>query len=280
MKHTVFFSWQADRTTREGRNLIQRALESAVERVRDDLDVEPAVREELALDKDTEGVAGSPPIFQTILGKIDKASVFVADLTFCGTRPDGRPTPNPNVLIEYGWALKALGHFQVLAVMNTAYGDPASLPFDLASFRHPMQYSLTENASDTDRASVREQLARELEKALKVVFESEEFKAKIQRLVPPLTLFKAKQVMNGKARVPGRRGGDVAAFDARIRSRSNLVKSGASREGRIANDNTAGTMAHEPRILEIGRWLWLLQRIRPNSSYRPFCVRDRGAVAY
>jgi len=117
MARTVFFSWQADRSTREGRNLIERALESAVSRIAKDAEVEEAVREGLALDKDTKGVPGSPPIFSTILDKIDRATVFVPDLTFVGTSADGRPTPNPNVLIEYGWALKSLRDQRIVAVM-------------------------------------------------------------------------------------------------------------------------------------------------------------------
>jgi Molybdopterin-binding domain of aldehyde dehydrogenase len=47
---------------------------------------------------------------ETIFRKIDKAAAFVPDLTLVSERRDGRPTPNPNVLIEYGWALKSLGH--------------------------------------------------------------------------------------------------------------------------------------------------------------------------
>jgi hypothetical protein len=36
----------------------------------------------------------------TIFRKIDGTAIFVPDLTFVGKRADGRPTPNPNVLIE------------------------------------------------------------------------------------------------------------------------------------------------------------------------------------
>lgn len=98
MPNTVFFSWQADTPTREGRNFIERALECAVARISADTTVEEAQRE-LEVDRDTKGVPGSPPIVETIFGKIDGAAVFLPDLTFIGKRPDGRPTPNPNVLI-------------------------------------------------------------------------------------------------------------------------------------------------------------------------------------
>jgi hypothetical protein len=106
MSKTVFFYWQSDRPTREGRNLIERALEAAVSRIADDAAVEEAVREGLTVDKDTKGVPGSPPLFDTILKKIEGATVVVPDLTFVGTRSNGEPTPNPNVLIEY-WYLVA-----------------------------------------------------------------------------------------------------------------------------------------------------------------------------
>jgi hypothetical protein len=180
---TVFFSWQTDRPPREGRNLIEKALENAVSRIANDAKVEPAVREGLIVDKDTKGVPGSPPIFSTILDKIDRASVFVGDLTMCGTRCDGRLTPNPNVLIEYGWALKSLGYFQVLTVMNDAHGEPTaeSMPFDLAHLRFPLTYNLPDGAPDSVRKVEREQLVKKLETAVRGVFESEEFKPKLSK---------------------------------------------------------------------------------------------------
>jgi hypothetical protein len=201
MRGTVFFSWQTDRTTREGRNFIERALEDAVKRIAQDLEVDEPVRDALIVDKDTMGVPGSPPIFQTILAKIDKALAFVADLTFTGTRPDGRLTPNPNVLIEYGWALKALGYSQVLAVMNAVHGRPTreSLPFDLASLRFPIAYELPEDASESVRRTERDQLALKIETALRTVFGSEEFKAKLPK-PPELPPFLRKPLMNGRAR--------------------------------------------------------------------------------
>ena len=123
MKTTVFFSWQTDTPTREGRNFIEKALKNAIKKLASDTEVKEAIREELEMDKDTLDVPGSPAIVDTILKKIDYATIFLADLTFIGKRPDGRPTPNPNVLIEYGWALKSLGLSRMLTVMNTAFGD-------------------------------------------------------------------------------------------------------------------------------------------------------------
>src|SRR6478672_10404722 len=97
MSLTVFYSWQSDREKRDCRNFIEKALKTAVSNIAADVKVEEAVRE-IEVDKDTEGVPGTPPLFDTILKKIDKAAVFVGDLTICGTRAGNRPTPNPNVL--------------------------------------------------------------------------------------------------------------------------------------------------------------------------------------
>jgi hypothetical protein len=76
------------------------------------------------VDRDTQGVPGVPPIVDTIFDKIDGATIFVPDLTFVAKRIDGRPTPNHNVLVEYGWALKALRYARIVPVMNLAFGQP------------------------------------------------------------------------------------------------------------------------------------------------------------
>src|SRR6185312_4303549 len=116
MTHTVFYSWQADTPPKVGRTFIEKSLGKAIEQLAADVSVDAAIREGLALDKDTKGVAGTPPIVDTIFRKIDSAAAFLADLTFVGTRLDGRPMPNPNVLVEYGWALKSRSYGRIICV--------------------------------------------------------------------------------------------------------------------------------------------------------------------
>ena len=170
MSSTVFFSWQADTPKIGGRNFLMRALEATVARLSEEAEVSEAVRE-LQVDSDTQGVAGTPPIAETIFRKIDAATIYVADLTFVALRKDGRPSPNPNVLIEYGWALKSLGHERIVLIMNTAYGLPSAetLPFNLAHVRHPIQYFCPDDASEEDRIEARRQLGKKLEQALKPI---------------------------------------------------------------------------------------------------------------
>jgi hypothetical protein len=182
---TVFFSWQTDTSGREGRSLIERALERATSRINKDTSVEGAERE-LSVDRDTKGVGGSPPIVDTIFRKIDQAAVFVPDLTFIGKRPDGRPTPNPNVLIEYGWALKSIGTGRIVPVMNTAFGEPSDqMPFDMRHLRNPMSYHCAEGASAEDLAKARDTLSRQLEAAIRVVLDGEDYKSSIPRAPLP-----------------------------------------------------------------------------------------------
>jgi hypothetical protein len=201
MKRTIFFSWQSDTPRNVGRGLIERALERAVGAIGVDSEVEEAVRDSLEVDRDTRGVSGSPPIVDTIFKKIDSAAVFVADLTFAGRRPDGAPIPNPNVLIEYGWALKALGHGRIVSVMNTAFGNPSDneMPFDLRHLRHPIQYDCPASADETTRKTVRAALAKRLEGAIKTVVNSDEFKASLPQS-PEAPRFKGKEALDGPGR--------------------------------------------------------------------------------
>lgn len=205
MRHTIFFSWQSDTSTKSGRNLVERALDRAVGAIGLDTEVEEAVREGLEVDRDTKGVSGSPPIVETIFKKIDAAAVFVADLTFAGRRPDGAPIPNPNVLIEYGWALKSLGHSRIVAIMNTAYGNPTDeeMPFDMRHLRHPIQYDCPESADEDTRSKVRNALAKQLEGAIRSVIDSDAFQATLPKPPPPVP-FQAKNVQDGPARYRAR----------------------------------------------------------------------------
>jgi hypothetical protein len=201
MAYTVFFSWQSDRSPQEGRNLIESAIKSAIKTLGEDAEIEESLRDSLSLDKDTKGVPGNPPIFETILKKIDRSAIFVPDLTSVANRANGELIPNPNVLIEYGWALKSRGYHQILPVMNTAHGDPKKfpLPFDMAHLRFPILYSLPDGSSAADRRAVRDELAREFEGAFRTILESEEFRSQLPRPPAPPP-FPEKQPLNGRAR--------------------------------------------------------------------------------
>lgn len=157
----IFYSWQSDLPNATNRGFIGTALERAAKAIRDDgsIEVQPVV------DRDTAGVGGSPDISATIFSKIDAAAVFVGDVSIIGSTGT-RPTPNPNVLIELGYAKKALGPERVVMVMNTAFGAPEELPFDLRP-RRVVTYHMP--ATDEDRAPERRRLEARLEAELRTV---------------------------------------------------------------------------------------------------------------
>jgi hypothetical protein len=172
MTQHIFFSWQSDVPNGVGRSFIEACLGQAIGEVIADTDVELADRD-LALDKDTLNEPGSPSIAETIFGKIDNAAIFLADMTYVAARPNGTKSPNPNVLIEHGWAMKSLGSRRVLAVMNTAYGDPQNdhLPFDLRYARWPIRFNLAKGSNAETRKTAKSQLIKTFKAALKTIFE-------------------------------------------------------------------------------------------------------------
>jgi hypothetical protein len=174
MPHHIFFSWQIDRLPLTGRNLIERALGDAIAAIKADAEIDPAHRE-LAIDRDTSGVPGSPPLVETIFAKVDAATAFLSDLTYVATRADGRLMPNPNVLLEHGWALRALTWRRVISVMNIAHGSPETypLPFDLQHFRRPILYDCPDDADEGVRRAVRDGLVAALRDALRAILNDE-----------------------------------------------------------------------------------------------------------
>jgi hypothetical protein len=158
MKQIVFYSWQSDLPNSCNRGFIQKCLEAAVATIKSDesVAVEPVV------DRDTQGVSGAPDIVATILAKITAADVFVADVSIINGGQE-RPTPNPNVLVELGYALKALGHERIVLVFNRAFGKVESLPFDL-KMRRALVYELS---AGEPKATESKALERQLEQAVR-----------------------------------------------------------------------------------------------------------------
>jgi hypothetical protein len=167
---TVFFSWQSDIRAAACRTIIQDALEAAAKTIAAD----ESVAITPVIDRDTQGVPGAPDIGATILTKIDAAAAFVADVTIVGRTNGGKAMPNPNVLVELGYALSALGWSRIVLVQNTAFGEPEQLPFDLRQKR-AITYSSPEDA--TERAQARRGLQRTFEAALSTMLKSAEPKS-------------------------------------------------------------------------------------------------------
>ena len=172
----IFYSWQSDRPSNLCRNLIRRAIDDAKAQLENELEILDAARDEIFIDQDTQGTAGSPPIADTILQKIRDCDAFIADLTFIHFEENERHFPNPNVLLEYGYALHALGEERIVAVFNENFGAPGSLPFDLRHRRWPILYNANDGGSETTaqehRRSERKKLSVSLATALRPIIRS------------------------------------------------------------------------------------------------------------
>lgn len=132
---TIFYSWQSDLPGSDTRNIIQDSIKDAVRLLRDTVDI--------AADRDTKGEFGSPDIAQTIFSKIDDCDIFIADVSavcqYETIDKDGNKKikymPNPNVMLELGYATHVIGWDRVICVLNSDFGAPENMPFDIASRR-------------------------------------------------------------------------------------------------------------------------------------------------
>jgi hypothetical protein len=150
---TIFYSWQSDLDPKYNRNFILTALEKAVKAIgRDDRITLDAV-----VDRDTFGIPGSPSIAESITAKIAKSDLFVADVSIINNLQSARPTPNPNVLFELGYASAILGWDRIVLMQNTGYGGPEQLPFDLRG-RRVATYSANEETKITQKQKLRDEL--------------------------------------------------------------------------------------------------------------------------
>jgi len=165
MRRIVFYSWQSDLPNSCNRGFIQDALEDAAAKITadDTVDVEPVI------DRDTKDTPGSPDIASTIFTKITSADIFLADISIVNRAEGVRSTPNPNVLIELGYALKSLGHERIILVFNKSFGKIEELPFDLRT-RRILTYEMS--GENKDRSPERKKFEGQLEGALRVALQA------------------------------------------------------------------------------------------------------------
>ena len=133
---SVFYSWQSD--IKANRSFIQSCIEKAIKNVvkKHKTDIEL----EINIDRDTRNKSGSPPIANTIFKKIETADIFICDVTIVNKAPFNRflqlrLAPNPNVLIELGYAVHVIGWERVICICNTEFNSIEELPFDMRGHR-------------------------------------------------------------------------------------------------------------------------------------------------
>ena len=153
----VFYSWQSDLPEETNRRFIRESLRNASSVVE-----EKCISNNLRIDLDEakRSKPGSANIPQTILEKIKVADIFVCDITTINkSAPDEyRRVPNPNVLIELGYAIAFLGWERIILLFNTSFGTLSlDAPFDIDRHRiSPYDFGLL---SDEQKKLSKKQLS-------------------------------------------------------------------------------------------------------------------------
>lgn len=126
----IFFSWQSDLDSKTHRNFIEKCIKKSIKSINKNEDLRIYVE----YDRDTLGLLGTPDISSSIFEKISKCTLFVADISNI-TSNSQRSIPNPNVLIELGFAINVLGWEKIICFFDINTGKIENLPFDIRQKR-------------------------------------------------------------------------------------------------------------------------------------------------
>lgn len=152
MELKIFYSWQSDLPKNQNLNFIETSIKDALKKLRQ----QKPISLDIKLDKATRNLAGSPDIAESIFGKIGNSNIFIADISIINKDYELRKTPNPNVLVELGYAARSLGWEKIICVYNKDFGNYNDLPFDLRN-RRILDYT-SKNGKD--------ELSRKIESAI------------------------------------------------------------------------------------------------------------------
>ena len=156
----TFYSWQSDLSKETNQSAIGRCIKKAFLLIEENFD-----SLEFVYDEATRGEAGSPDIPSTIFNKISASDIFICDITtITQSKTENRKTPNPNVLIELGYAIATLGWERIIMVFNKNFGEfPSELPFDLDK-RRTTSFTIKDKLDKNGKS--------ELTSKLKIAFET------------------------------------------------------------------------------------------------------------
>ena len=161
--YNIFYSWQSDITQND--QFIATCLDDAIKNIQ-------SKDTEFKIDRDTLNKNGTPDIPNTVFNKIaDEIDIFVSDISIINKKHKTidnnlRLTPNPNVLLELGFAASAIQWENIVCVMNTAYGQPDELPFDMR-YRKPIVFNVPESCDITTKETEKRILTEEFEKTIR-----------------------------------------------------------------------------------------------------------------
>jgi len=158
LKRTIFYSWQSDLPNNTNWTFIEDSIVLSTKELKKNKPISININVDRATREDT----GSPDITESIFSKISNSSVFIADISIVNNSDENiRKTPNPNVLIELGYAARTLGWEKIICIYNTDFGSFDDLPFDLRN-RRIMTYSL----NDKVKLDIKKGLSSQIKKSI------------------------------------------------------------------------------------------------------------------
>jgi hypothetical protein len=175
--YSVFYSWQSDLPNETNLNALRQVLREAASHIENELD-----EIKIDIDEATRNATGSPNIPQMIFRKIENCDIFVCDLTTINsTGNDLRKVPNPNVLIELGFAIAMIGWERIIILFNKVHGNfPNDLPFDIDRHR-----ATPFNITDKKDNDGKKQIANVLKGAIKAIIVKSPLKPHEQKTISP-----------------------------------------------------------------------------------------------
>lgn len=136
LKVNIFYSWESDLPNNKNRSLIQDVLNKVKEIIlSENINVT-----NVEIISDSRGECGTPELVSSIFNKIDSCDIFVGDISIINADCKCRMTPNPNVLLELGYASHAIGWNKLICIFNKEFAQIEDLPFDIRS-RKPIVYN-------------------------------------------------------------------------------------------------------------------------------------------
>jgi hypothetical protein len=205
MSYKIFYAWQSKTPSKYNWSFIEECLKDAIKQLKKQLrDDSP----DFYIDRDTKGVPGIPNIVWTIEEKIKFCDVFVADLTFINITLNQAPIqqqtilqkifnilpktpqfsidsimegiPAPNVTQELGLALGSTTTSErIVTIINTAYGDPTKLHFDISQRKFPIRYEYNEKTTVEQKKVEKKTLTEALKARLSEIFITEHERQKL-----------------------------------------------------------------------------------------------------
>lgn len=181
MKLKIFFSWQMTTESKYNKYFILDCIRKSAKNLEKRNELKGV---EFIIQEGINGVPGSVQLASTIMDKrVPSCDIFIADLsiinhTFSSEIPVEfhetlkktiKPTPNPNVLLEYGVAYESIKEDRIIGILNGALGSLKDnqdlLPFDIKHLRFPIEYNYSQ--TNNDKARAESQLVSALTGALK-----------------------------------------------------------------------------------------------------------------